>query len=261
MAFNWDPAQYQRFGSHRLRPALDLLAQVAHDEPRLVYDVGTGRGQIARLMAERWPGARVVGTDTSPEMLEAAAAEPGAVEWVEHDVRTWDPPQPPDIIFSNAVLHWVDDHDILLPRLAASLNPGGVLAVQMPLSWWEPSHRLMRETRDVFQLGSSALRQLPQAPPVAQPEDYHSWLRPHLADLNIWTTRYLQELTGPDPVFEWVSGTALRPILEDLSSADRESFESSLTTALRKAYPAARNGITLFPFPRLFIVGTRATED
>ena len=252
--FTWEPAQYQRYGGLRLRPALDLLAQVDHSDPRLIYDVGTGHGDIARLMADRWPGARVIGIDTSAEMLAAAAETPSNVEWTREDVRDWDPAVAPDIVYSNAVLHWVDDHNGVFSRLARSLARAGVLAVQMPLSWGEVSHRLMRETLASGPFGPEELRDRLSRAPVADPGFYYSVLSPHFEQVTIWTTRYLQVLTGDDPVFEWVSGTALRPILETLDGQERALFLDRYKPALREAYPADDGGVTLFPFPRIFIV-------
>ena len=66
---SWNPAQYLKFAGHRLRPALDLLARVAAETPKTVFDLGCGPGNVTKLLAERWPDARVTGIDDSPEML------------------------------------------------------------------------------------------------------------------------------------------------------------------------------------------------
>src|SRR5215510_10416380 len=113
----WDPNQYLKFTDHRLRPALDLIAQIALDDPRSVYDLGCGPGNITRLLAERWPAAAVAGVDSSPDMLAEAEREAPGVAFQCADIAHWSPPAPADLIFSNATLHWLDDHAQLLPRL------------------------------------------------------------------------------------------------------------------------------------------------
>jgi trans-aconitate 2-methyltransferase len=213
-------------------------------------------------MAERWPHARVAGSDLSAEMLAEAGGSPSRVTWEIIDVAQWHPDLLHDVIYANAVLHWVDNHESLLPRLVSYLNPGGVLAMQMPLSWHEPSHQLMRailaNTGPAgIPLATAALQARYDRQPVESAAWYHTTLRPHVAELDIWETRYLQVLTGPDPVFEWVSGTALRPILDDLEGAALNQFVGSYRAALREAYPPQPDGTTLYPFPRLFIVATR----
>src|SRR5215204_7121971 len=105
---HWDPAQYQKFGDHRLRPGLELLDRIPPIEPSVIYDLGCGAGQITRLIADRWPAAEVFGIDNSPEMLAQAATEPGSVRWIEADIRDWQPGASPDVIYSNATLHWLD---------------------------------------------------------------------------------------------------------------------------------------------------------
>src|SRR5690606_36176831 len=107
---------------------------------------GCGPGGVTRLLAEQWPSATICGLDNSPEMLQIAAADPSQIQWIEADISTWTPAEPPDLIYSNATLQWVSGHDELFPRLVGFLQAGGCLAVQMPLSWDAPSHRLMRET-------------------------------------------------------------------------------------------------------------------
>ena len=130
----WDPGQYQRFATSRLRPALDLLRQVAPTDPATVCDLGCGDGRVTWLMAERWARARLLGLDSSSEMLDDArgrAAEHPAeravrIEWRHGDIRTWCPNGRFDLIFSNAVLHWVEENGRLLLQMKLMSNGGSI---------------------------------------------------------------------------------------------------------------------------------------
>jgi len=258
---HWDPARYLAFGDHRLRPALELLERVPLDAPERVYDLGCGTGQVARLMAERWPDATVVGLDSSTEMLERAAAEPGRIRWQNADIRGWTPDAPADLLYSNAALHWVEDHATLFPALVEGLRPGGCLAVQMPLSFDLPSHRLMRETLagggpGGAAFGSAALRRAAERRWVEDPAFYYERLAGRARNLDVWCTEYLQVLEGDDPVLRWVEGTGLRPILQGLEDEDRARYRAAYAARLRAAYPRRADGRTLYPFRRLFVVAT-----
>jgi trans-aconitate 2-methyltransferase len=255
----WNPGQYLRFSDDRLRPALDLLGRIPLDSPRLVYDLGCGTGNVTRAIAKRWDSARVVGLDNSLEMLARAQAEPGTVEWVHADIESWRPAEAPDLIFSNATLHWVEGHDELLPRLIGYLGSGGCLAVQMPESFDSPSHRLMRQTLAEGgpggrALGSEQLRRAVGRRWVEAAEFYYDLLSGRALSLDIWASEYLHVLEGEDPVLAWVKGTALRPVLDGLSDSERELFLGEYAPRLREAYPAKPDGRTLYPFRRLFIV-------
>lgn len=262
MSTTWDPGQYARYGGLRLRPALELLSRVEIDDPKLVYDLGCGGGEIARILADRWPDADVVGSDSSEDMLaKARSAGPSRVRWERQDVATWAPPSSIDLLYSNAMLHWVEPHREIFPRLVAGLRAGGVLAVQMPLSWDEPSHRLMRETLSDGNsgrgYGDDALRARMGRRWVEDPDFYYDLLAPLCSEVDLWQTRYFQVLEGDDPVLEWVKGTGLRPILDALGEGDREAFLTDYGARLREAYPKRSAGETLFPFPRLFLVARR----
>jgi trans-aconitate 2-methyltransferase len=216
---------------------------------------------VTRIIAERWPAATVYGVDNSQEMLAKAAAAGGSIRWREADVATWRPDDPPDLIYSNATLHWVGDHATLFPRLARLLKPGGCLAVQMPLSWAAPSHRLMRETLanggpDGGALGSDDLRRALDHDSVAPAATYYDLLAGCTRTVDAWETEYLQILDGPDPVLEWVKSTGLRPVLEGLGDRERAVFLAEYAARLRAAYPVRADGRTLYPFKRLFLVAT-----
>lgn len=253
----WDPAVYLHFGAPRLRPALDLLAHIPTRAPEVVVDAGCGPGNVTPYLVARWPEAEHIGVDRSPQMLAEARADHPDLTWVEADLATWRPSQSPDVVFSNAALHWLDDHRVLFPGLVAALAPGGALAVQMPHNHHAPTHTLISE---VVEEGPWAdiLRPLERRFPVADPDWYHALLRPLVAHLDIWETTYLHELTGDDPVARWTRGSVLRPLLAALGPDHREVFFRTYADRVAQAYPPGDDGVTVLPFTRLFIVATVA---
>ena len=249
----WDPTQYLAFAGHRLRPAMDLLARIPIESPATVIDLGCGAGNATKMLAERWPGAKVTGVDSSAEMLARARTESPEIDWVEADVGAWRPTAPVDVLFSNATLHWLDDHDALFPRLAGYAAPGGAFAVQMPANFRAPSHRLVH---DAARAGPwcTVLEPMLEDSPTGMPAFYYDLLAPLAKSLDIWETEYLQVLTGDNPVAEFTKGTWLRPYLDALNEPYRGQFETEYRRRIRDAYPERADGTTLFPFRRLFIV-------
>ncbi len=249
----WDPSQYLKFAGPRARPALDLLNRVDLDSPEAVFDLGCGAGNVTRMLARRWPQAAVTGVDGSAEMLAKARAGGGTIAWVESGLARWEPPEGASLLFSNAALHWLDDHEALFPRLARRLRPGGVLAVQMPRNHGEPSHTCMAEAADAGPW-RARLDAVLRRRPVAPPEAYLDMVAPLANALDIWETVYVHVLEGEDPVVEWTRGSALKPLLDALEDAERPAFLAEYTARIQAAYPRRGDGTTLFPFRRLFIV-------
>jgi len=247
----WDPAQYLKFEDERLRPALDLIARIPHPAPRLVVDLGCGAGNALPALAARFPGAEIRGVDGSAAMLAKAAKGGFATE--QADIAQWTPATPPDVIFSNAALHWLGDHATLFPRLASLLAPGGVLAVQMPAMHAAP---LRAEQDRIARDGpwAAALSGIASAPPILEPGDYYDLLAPHGAAVDLWVTEYMHQLRGEDPVVQWAKGSSLRPFLDALPDPLRADYVSAYGAAMRAAYPARSDGVTLLAFRRFFVV-------
>ena len=105
-------------------------------------------------------------------------------------------------------------------------------------------------------IGPESLRQAVAVKWVEDAAVYYEVLSACTSSLDIWETEYLQILEGPDPVLEWVKSTGLRPILNGLDDDSREAFLAEYRRRLREAYPRRRDGRTLYPFRRLFIVAT-----
>ncbi len=257
----WDPYQYARFSAQRSRPFFDLFSQVQACTPDTVVDLGCGSGELTRFFARRWPKAQVLGIDSSPQMLEIARnyTIPGRLEFVQHDLTTWEPVQPVDLVFSNAVLHWLPRHEELIPRLARMVSPKGTLALQIPYNQDAPSHRLVREV-------AAAPEWKPTLGDVAERSHVRpaTWYVRTLIEqgfhVDAWETVYYQILHGERPVLEWLKGTTLRPVLKQLGSEDAQNrFLEQLGQKLDEAYPRESFG-TLFPFRRILLVATRSLE-
>jgi trans-aconitate 2-methyltransferase len=251
----WSPAQYLKFTDERLRPARELLARVPMSAPLSIVDLGCGPATSTAILAERWGQAQISGVDSSAAMIETARAVLPSASFSVGDVATWTLGAQVDLIFANAVLHWLPDHAALLPRLMASLAPGGVLALQMPDNLYEPSHELMREAAQAGpwsdKIGDIARDEL------GSPGDYYNWLKPHAAHLDIWHSVYTHVMDGPDAIVEWVRGAGLRPYLDPLGPDEQAGFLDVYGRLIAQAYPPMRDGKVLFRFPRLFMVAVK----
>ncbi|MGH8925346.1 MAG: methyltransferase domain-containing protein [Acidimicrobiia bacterium] len=249
----WDPSCYGAHADHRLRPGLELLARIPI-EPTMIYDLGCGTGELTNYLGSRWPEATVVGIDNSQEMLDRARPQ-NNVTFVRQSIEDWKPPAAPDLIFSNAALHWVEDHDSLFPRLFGELKTGGALAVQMPDNWDAPTHLLTDQEIDRRGWTKRLDGHLPRRP-VAAIDQYIAWLA-GAKDVDAWRTTYFQPMSGTDPVLSWVRGTVLVPIRTALAEAEFQSLETSLAEQYRLAYPPLPNGITIMPMSRIFLLATK----
>jgi len=263
---SWNPEQYLKYSSERLRPALDLLARIDMSAPRVVLDLGCGAGNVTAFLAQRWPDARIVGVDNSQEMLAKARAstvgEPQR-EWIDADIASYAPDAPVDVVYSNAALHWQPDHQRLFPRIFEWLAPGGVLAVQMPNQLAAPSHVAIADVVATPKW-SARLGAARQQTPVLSTTDYFRLLSASSQVVDAWTTEYLHVLPpsrdGVHPVVAWIMGTTLTPYVAALPPDEQRSFIDDVSQRVATVYPALPDGRVLYPFRRVFVVARRATR-
>ncbi|MEE2523032.1 trans-aconitate 2-methyltransferase [Pseudarthrobacter sp. J75] len=256
----WDPTKYVQFGVHRNRPFFDLTARILADDPAKVVDLGCGPGNLTATLAERWPAARVVGLDSSPEMLARAATHADGsprLSFELADVGTWLPDAETDVVVTNAVLQWVPGHVELLPKWLDALRPGAWFAMQVPGNFGAPSHALMRGLADSPRWADKLGGVLRHEDVVAEPAEYLEIMLDAGCTADAWETSYQQLLTGENPVLEWVRGTALRPVLAALTPGEGIEFEHEYARLVAGAYPPTAHG-TVFPFRRIFAVARKA---
>ncbi len=264
---SWNPGQYLQYEDARLRPALDLLARIGVAAPASVVDLGCGAGNVSRQLAHRWPAARIEGVDGDAAMLErarAATAGDGRFSWTQSDLAAWRPRPSVDVLYSNAALHWLDDHARLFPALFATVAPSGVMAVQMPDNFRAPSHQALFDVASRVPWRERLAPHVRRAP-VAAIAAYHEWLEPLAASLDLWAAEYLQWLPkrsdGEHPIVAWTRGTALVPFVAALEDGERQAFVDAFAVRVEEAYPRRGDGSVLFPFRRIFIVAVRGAAS
>ncbi|KAA3601526.1 MAG: methyltransferase domain-containing protein [Calditrichaeota bacterium] len=250
----WDANQYLKFENKRLRPALELLDRIPLKSPKKILDLGCGTGNVTKIISERWQSSKVIGLDSSQQMLEKAQKFSSEITWQLQDINSWNPDETFDLIYSNATLHWVKNHTEIFSRLLSKINKNGFLAIQMPLNQKAPSHALMSKVLTELNFCSEEFRENLWAKAVEEPSFYYDLLAPKVKMIDIWTTTYYQIMEGENPIYEWVKSTGLRPVLKNLTEMEKEIFIPEYQKRLRIAYPKQKDRKTIFPFTRLFIV-------
>ncbi len=252
---DWNPGAYARYHDLRLRPGLDLLNAVGVMGAGDVYDLGCGNGAMAEALKARAGARGLVGVDASPAMMEKAQQSHAYSNLQKVDIRDWHPSGSVGLIFSNAVLHWVGEHEVLMPRLAGILGKGATLAVQMPHQNKAPSHRVwLTLTEEIFPGRVEKMG----TPGVMSPVRYEELLAP-LGRFRLWETEYYQRLvaeTGSHPVRRFTESTYARPILEALEPDEKSELIRRYEEVMHAAYPVRQDGSVLFPFRRMFFTLT-----
>ena len=230
----WQPAQYNRFAAERRQPFDELVALCQSVNGGVIHDLGCGTGALTATLARRLDARLVIGSDSSASMLAEATAHTSPVVRFElGDLAAFDPTEPPDLVFSNAALQWVDDHPAVLAHWRTRLAPGGQIAVQVPTNGDHPAYRL------AARLGNELSDWFPDGPPglapdtVAVPEVYAQVLHDLGAVEQHVALRVFTHLLDSTPaVTEWIKGTSLNRFRVALGDERFAEFERAYTERL-----------------------------
>lgn len=251
----WNPAQYERFKNERSQPFFDLMALVKPRANMRVVDLGCGTGELTRELHRALKAKTTLGVDNSASMLKESAKFAGeGLTFKETDIAGFSG-GPFDLIFSNAALHWLEDHESLLARLWKMLAPSGQLAVQVPANHDYPSHTLAEEmaAREPY---ASALKGYVRKSPVLTPADYAALLfKLGASEQSVQLRVYGHVLESSDGVVEWVRGTTLtdyqKRLTPDLFTRFLDEYRRELVARLGNDRPF------FYPFKRLLLWATR----
>ncbi len=249
---DWNSKQYLMFRNERTQPAIDLANRILHENPKTIIDIGCGPGNSTNILAQKFPSAYVLGVDNSPNMIEAAKKDYPNLDFVTCDVSKELSMinNHFDIIFSNACIQWVPDHKQLLNELMSLLNPGGMLAVQTPMNYQEPIHKIIAE----LTISEKWKKEFafPRIFYNLLPSEYFDLFSEIASDFDLWETTYYHKLNSHKDIMEWYRSTGLKPYLSVLTDEQKKDFEQDVFERVVKMYPIQKDGRIIFRFPRFF---------
>lgn len=232
----WSPEQYERFKAERRQPFDDLLALVEKRPRMRVADLGCGTGELTRELHETLGAEETIGIDNSETMLlKAGHFGDEMLRFEQGDIEAFVSDRPFDLVFSNAALHWVPDHERLFARLTNLLSTRGQLAVQMPDNDAHQSHSIAAEVAGRYGIGPRPDSVLPAAR-YAELLHRLGYERQHVR-----SQIYGHLLPSSADVVEWVRGAllthyeALMP--EDKFAAFLDDYRETLIAALGDQRP------------------------
>jgi len=248
----WNPEVYNQFKSERSAPFYDLLALLKVQPGLEVVDLGCGTGELTAKLAEKLPGAKVLGVDSSAEMLAGSRTTGDSVlnfeciaieDQLKKSIQ-W------DIVFSNAALQWVPDHEALFSQIITKIKAGGQLLVQMPAQHHNITNRLLNELA-TQQPYADLYKGWNRISPVLDLDRYAEILFENGSkSMQVFEKIYPLVLEDVDALLTWVSGTALIPYLERLPDELRGRFRDDYRAMLRLRFPKAP---VFYPFKRILI--------
>ncbi len=255
----WNPAQYGKFNSERSQPFYDLLDMLrpVTARPGRAIDLGCGTGALTRVLHERIGVSATMGLDSSEAMLaEAAAVSSEGLRFVRGDISEFSDASGFDVVFSNAALQWVPEHEALLAQIAAMVRPGGQLAIQMPANDDHPSHTTAHRIAAEPPF-ATALSGYIRASWIREPE----WYAQRLFDLgfaeqSVRLQVYPHVLGRARDVVEWVKGSLLtdyqRRLTPEMFADYLATYSEELVRLLGDAEPF------FYPFKRVLIWAQKA---
>lgn len=255
---DWNPDLYRQFEAERTRPATELLSRIPLRQVSRATDLGCGPGNSTELLCQAWPDAHITGLDSSQAMLEQALKRLPHCQFIQADIRLWQAEIPQDVIYANASLQWLTDHQQLLPHLADQLAAGGVLAIQMPDNLDQPTHSLMRKVAERAQWSAKIGPGAAERKKLLSTEAYYDLLSGVGCRVDIWRTTYFHVMPCHQAMVDWLKATGLRPFLAPLDEQEQQDYLSQYLEELTVACSVRQDGNVLMAFPRLFIVAQKA---
>ena len=226
-AREWDAETYDAVSDPQFEWGMEVLERLELRGDEVAVDAGCGSGRVTAELADRLPGGRVIAVDGSEAMVEKAKERLGdRADYLVADLVELELPEPVDLVFSTATLHWIPDHDRLFRRLRAALKPGGRLVAQCGGFGNVADHTLAIAAVAADPEYGQHLSAARAIWNFASPEE----TEPRLAAAGFAEARcWLQpKPVQPSQPLEFISTVTLGPILDQLPEEKRQPFAEAV---------------------------------
>lgn len=254
---DWNPDLYLKFGKERTLPAKDLISRIHTENPVRILDIGCGSGNSTNELKLKWPNSEIIGIDNSSAMIEKAKLLYPDMEFKLMDAtKDLSSLGKFDIVFSNAAIQRMENHEDLLKSWIGLINTGGSLAIQMPLIDSLKAQKALYELEYV-KIYKEYLEGKKLKFNHHSPEFYYDLLTSlsTAKDIQIWSTTYMHVLGGIDAILQWYESTSMKDYLDALPTEElRQNFKNNFLIKLKNTYSPRADGNILFNYKRLFLV-------
>jgi len=254
MTTHWNPAQYNQFKDQRAKPFYDLLALIQPAQFSNAVDLGCGTGELTRALFNSLHPAHMIGIDSSAEMLAKSNAwKTDGLSFKQMDIAQYRPDVPVDLLFSNAALHWLPDHQVLFPALLSGVVASGQVAIQMPCNFDHPSHTIAGDVAKT--LFPDRFDHHQNVSGTLAPEQYAAIF--HACGFEEQRCRmevYGHPMPSGNAVVEWTRGSLLTAYQQQLSPTE---FEAFLDTYRNELIKQIGDGPYFYAFKRILLWGRK----
>jgi trans-aconitate 2-methyltransferase len=256
---DWNPDLYLKFKNERTQPSIDLISKINISfRPKSILDIGCGPGNSSQALLQRWPGAKLTGIDSSPNMIDKAKKSYPDNIWIVADASKYTSDTKYDIVFSNATIQWIPNHENLFKNFLNLTNDGGVLAVSVPRFDEMPISKILNKVAG-NEKWKTATKGCAETFTRYDYQFYYNLISPDYQTVEMWQTDYIHVLESQPAIIEWISSTGMKPYLDRLQEKEKTQFEDEVLSEIKHYYPVQNNGKVLFPFKRLFTIGYKQT--
>ena len=222
----WNPELYDQYKDVRYKPFYDLAALIKFEGITNAIDLGCGTGEQTAILSEKLKNTSFLGIDSSAEMLkDAKKLENNHLHFKQQSIEeTLNNNDKWDLIFSNAALQWVDNHESLFPKIMNALPSNGQLAIQMPVQNENILNILLMDLIEEEPFATQ-LNHFKRTSPVLSMDAYAQLLFDNdMTDIEIFQKVYPIIAPNTETLYEFISGTALLPYLDRLENNQKELF-------------------------------------
>ena len=252
----WNPEIYNRYKDIRFKPFYDLLSLIVEVPDMKGIDLGCGTGEQTATITHRFKSASILGIDSSAEMLEKSKEYENnrlkfqlqSIEDAVHSDTKW------DLVFSNAALQWLDNHQELFPDVINLLNPGGQLAIQMPVQTDNVLNQLLLELVQEDRYAKLFNNFVRESPVLSMDEYAQILFENGIEEIDIMQKVYPIIAENADQLLEFISGSALIPYLELLEGEEKTNFVTAYKEKIENHF---HKFPTIYAFKRLLIYGKK----
>jgi len=251
---DWNPSKYLAFKNERTQPSIDLVEKIDLKDPKNIIDIGCGPGNSTQILVNKYPNSVIVGLDSSKTMIEKAQNDYPNQTWIYEKAEYLTGDTKYSLVFSNAALQWIDNHETLIPSLWNLVEENGAFAAQIPCFQKMPINTALNIIAKKNKWNDS-IKTRTWDNEINDLKYYYELLSKHTEKIILWETHYFHIMPSMQGIIDFVRSTALRSYLGQLNTDDeRQIFEEEIIEECYKHYTVQSNGNVLFPFIRMFMI-------